>query len=86
MEHWYTATNVSGWVQSIGREGKIVHSGKHSAALRGHTRVLTRGIGMDRGKQYKISAWMYKGAGVRRGSIGLRSGDWKSGTPPCRIR
>jgi len=75
MEIWHS-DKIGGWDNSPVQETKIVKSGKYAAKLVGNVAQLVCHIKMDPGSRYKISGWIYKGAGDNSGCIGLRANNW----------
>jgi hypothetical protein len=79
MEGWINDTWMIGsFSEGSGtREEAIKHNGLSSLKLAGDTaqKVIVN-FRPTRGKKFKISGWIYKGAGSNYGCIGIRNGKW----------
>ncbi len=78
MEGWITDTGMLGSFGEGGtRESAIKHSGVSSLKLTGDvTQKVITYFRPTPGKKFKISGWIYKGAGSNYGCIGIRNGKW----------
>ncbi len=76
MEYWASDSQAAGWQPGGKREAGIKHSGEYSVKLTGDLDQLVTQVKMTPGKKYKLSGWIYKGAGNNYGCIGIRNGKW----------
>ena len=65
------------WINALALETGIVKSGKYSAKVTGNNAYAAGKITLKAGQAYKVSGWVYKGAGSNYGCFGIKAGDYK---------